>query len=284
MTDQLQNLDLPQELATVSPIDQRPKSTICERIPLEELYQAAFLEGEGMGTAYEYFVKWRSLQRLFKFEIREILVLGLPEKYGASMDFVLLADHQGCGVTIVDDRSESINKCKTVLRELKERDLISKTPRVIQVNDLPGSQQNLNHFDLVLSCEVLQRLPASAKREYVRTSLSVAKYAAVFVPNQANTAHARISKLQAMQLSELRNLFNDYMIVEEGYVDMPPFPPGLKRNTRGRARGRHQALRDKIIIQLLNGWSTVEREASTCFREPNSHIVFVMARAPSNEN
>jgi hypothetical protein len=251
-----------------------------ERAPLEKLYEVAFLEGEGIGTAYEYLVKWRSLQPLFKFGIRSILVLGLPEKYGTSMDFVMLADHHGCGLTMVDDRSKSVNKCRNVLREMTERGLLRKTPRLIEVDDLLNHPKDIGVFDLALSCEVLQRLAPIRRRDYVRNALGIAKYAAVFAPNKSNGSHAKISKLGAMELSELQKLFNGYQIVDEGYVDMPPFPPGLKTKSRNRASGTHRALQDKIVIRLLDGWSKIER-LSTGFKPGNSHIVFVMAAANS---
>jgi len=252
-----------------------------EHVPIEELYEAAFVEGEGIGTAYEYLVKWRVLLQLFKHQIRNIIVLGLPEKYGASMDFVLLADYQGCGVTIVDDRCKSVLKCRDVLREMNERGLIHKIPKVIEVDDLLNRQERNGVFDLAVSCEVLQRVAPLKRRDYIMNSLSIARYAAVFVPNKANGSHAKVSKLEAIELDDLHNLFKGYRIVDEGYVDMPPFPPGLKRRSKNTGRGSYRHLQDKVIVRLLDGWSKVER-FSTGFKARKSHIAFVMAGEPPN--
>ena len=257
------------------------RKSMYERVPIEELYETAFVEGEGIGTAYEYLVKWRVLLRLFKHQIRNILVLGLPEKYGASMDFVLLADHQGCCVTILDDRCKSVLKCRDVLREMNERGLIHKIPKVIEVDDLLDRQEQIGLFDLAVSCEVLQRVAPVKRKDYIMNSLSIARYVAVFVPNKANGSHAKISKLGAIELGELHSLFNGYRIIDEGYVDMPPFPPGLKRRSKTPARRSCRHLQDKIIVRLLDAWSRVEK-VYTVFKIRNSHIVFVMAATPPN--
>jgi len=246
---------------------------------LEKLYETAFIEGEGIGTAYEYFAKWRLLEKLFQFKIENVLILGLPEKYGTSMDFVLLGDQHGCNITVVDERSRNVDKCRNILDSLRKRELLSKYPKVIEVDDLPHFH-NAGSFDLVLCSEVLQRLPEGERQDYVRNALHIARYAAMFMPNKENISHAKISKLEALGLEELLNLFVGYAILEKGYIDMPPFPPGLKIAKRTRANGAHQTFKDRILIEMLEQWSKIEG-FSDGLKRRNSHIVFVIATAHS---
>jgi hypothetical protein len=77
---------------------------------IKDLYALALAEGEGMGTAYKYYVKRLILRRFLdgRLQPRSILIAGLPEKYGASLDFVLLGSELGATITVVDDRPWAI--------------------------------------------------------------------------------------------------------------------------------------------------------------------------------
>ena len=67
--------------------------TRIQKRSIKSLYPLALAEGEGVGTAYEYFAKRLHLARWLKGTKppQHILIAGLPEKYGASLDFMLLA-------------------------------------------------------------------------------------------------------------------------------------------------------------------------------------------------
>jgi hypothetical protein len=84
---------------------------------LKSLYQIslrlALAEGEGVGTAYEYFAKRLALGRWLKQVGRPVrmLVAGLPQKYGSSLDFLLLAEELGAEVTVVDERPSALQNC-----------------------------------------------------------------------------------------------------------------------------------------------------------------------------
>ena len=75
---------------------------------IKELYTYALAEGEGVGTAYEYFAKRLVLNRwLSSLSIpKRILIAGLPEKYGCSFDFWLLAKEWQAELVIVDERED----------------------------------------------------------------------------------------------------------------------------------------------------------------------------------
>ena len=82
---------------------------------IKSLYPFALTEGEGLGTAYEYFVKRLNLDGRFDDlpPNPRILIAGLPEKYGSSLDFFLLAtDIKARELTVIDDRSAALEKCR----------------------------------------------------------------------------------------------------------------------------------------------------------------------------
>ena len=75
------------------------------RETIKSLYPINLLEGEGVGTAYEYFVKLKKLERFINTigPVKRILIAGLPERYGLSMDFVLIGRMLNAQVVVVDE-------------------------------------------------------------------------------------------------------------------------------------------------------------------------------------
>jgi hypothetical protein len=86
-------------------------------ISIKSLYALALAEGEGVGTAYEYYAKRLALGRWLKQVGRPVrmLVAGLPQKYGSSLDFLLLAEELGVAVTVVDERPFALDKLQSSL-------------------------------------------------------------------------------------------------------------------------------------------------------------------------
>jgi hypothetical protein len=86
-------------------------------ISIKSLYALALAEGEGVGTAYEYYAKRLTLARWLKQVGRPVrmLVAGLPQKYGSSLDFLLLAEELGVAVTVVDERPFALDKLQSSL-------------------------------------------------------------------------------------------------------------------------------------------------------------------------
>jgi len=180
-------------------------------LSMHNLYKLALLEGEGLGTAYEYFVKQRLLMKLMRgAEIRSVLVYGLPEKYGYSLDFFWLAHMLGAKAFVYEDRLVKLKKCLDLIDRLGW-----DKPQIVQKVD--------KKYDLVLSCEVLQSVD---KERYANHVNRFAKRAVIFVPNTDNKGHSRV--LNGMILHEFEQLFH----AKGGYIDMPPFPPGAKSSHR----------------------------------------------------
>ena len=85
---------------------------------IKSLYPLALAEGEGVGTAYEYVAK-RHVLRRWLGQVRgqlprnlpgRVLIAGLPEIYGTSLDYLLLAAELGWPALVVDDRPAFLAK------------------------------------------------------------------------------------------------------------------------------------------------------------------------------
>src|SRR5262245_1728914 len=104
---------------------------------VRSLYPLALAEGEGIGTAYEYFAKRLTLTRWLASlpRPRSVLIAGLPEKYGSSLDFFLLANELGVAkAVIIDDRGPALEKLKQSLARTRAvGELAGLHPRCMQV-------------------------------------------------------------------------------------------------------------------------------------------------------
>ncbi len=254
------------------------------RISLEHLHRIASAEGEGLGTAYEYLAKWNLLETIFD-EIgykKNILIAGLPEKYGLSMDFVLFSMKYRSRITVIDERDEVLRRFKKVLKILGAEEA-SVRLRLIKVNDLSELEPAVdiiehikinNKYELSLCCEVLQRLPEGSRFKYIDQIIKLAERAVIFVPNRENRMHARLSGLDALSMDDLLNLTRHYgYVVSCGYIDMPPFPPGLKS---GCAKKNATS-----VMRMLEIWCAFENMLPKIFKRKIAHIVYVYLRCNS---
>ncbi len=270
---------------------------------IKDLYALALAEGEGMGTAYEYYAKRLALGRWLKGRPRpaSILVAGLPEKYGASLDFLLLAGELGAAVTVVDDRPAALERLRGALdrpqRSQKTSGVWAVFPRpVCLLADLPGLAGLAGRFDLAVSSEVLQRLAAAERPAYVAALRGRAAALALFAPNADNPAHTDRSGLSGLRLDELRALVadqrrttndqrpttNDYPLLATnnyqlttGYIDMPPFPPGITRSDEQREQATQGAF-EAAVMGGLRVYAHGERLLPGALRRRQSHIVYAL--------
>ena len=273
---------------------------------IKDLYALALAEGEGMGTAYEYYAKRLALGRWLKGRPRpaSILIAGLPEKYGASLDFLLLAGELGAAVTVVDDRPAALDRLRGALdrpqRSSETSEVWAMLPRpVCLLADLPGLAGLAGRFDLAVSSEVLQRLTAPERPAYIAALRARAAALALFAPNADNPAHTGRSGLSGLRLDELRALLADRrtptadgrqttndqrplttdhwpLTTSSGYIDMPPFPPGITRSGEQReqaTQGRFEA----TVMWGLGIYVHGERLLPNAVRRRQSHIVYALA-------
>ena len=268
---------------------------------IKDLYALALAEGEGMGTAYEYYAKRLALGRWLKARPRpaSILVAGLPEKYGASLDFLLLAGELGAAVTVVDDRPAALDRLRGALdrpqRSSETSEVWAVFPRpVCLLADLPHLATLTGRFDLAVSSEVLQRLAAAERPAYVAALRARADALALFAPNADNPAHTGRSGLAGLQLDEMSALMqatadrrpptaageaavgSRRSAVVSGYIDMPPFPPGITRSDEQREQATQGAF-EAVVMGGLRVYAHGERLLPGALRRRQSHIVYALA-------
>lgn len=244
---------------------------------IKSLYALALAEGEGVGTAYEYYAKRLALGRWLKQVGRpkRMLVAGLPQKYGSSLDFLLLAEELGASVTVVDERPFALSKLQSSLAAAQGAGwLTAVSPILIPTANLSDLAESSGPFDLAISSEVLQRLDEAARPRYVARLGELATAVALFAPNEDNPAHTQISGLDGLTLTELQSLFpTSHQPPATGYIDMPPFPPGIIRSEEQRAQatsGKFEA----FAMWGLGYYARAEKILPTAVRRRQSHIVY----------
>ncbi|MFZ1398502.1 MAG: hypothetical protein WAS33_16480 [Candidatus Promineifilaceae bacterium] len=245
-------------------------------LSIKELYVPALAEGEGVGTAYEYFAKRLVLARWLKSQPKplRVLIAGLPEKYGSSLDFLQLAQELGAAVTVVDERPSALQKLQHSLAAAQKVGwLTAVSPQLIPVHHLADLREIAPEFDLCLGSEGLQRLDASDRPDYLRHVRRLARRAALFAPNGDNMAHTNISGLAGVTLSEMQQLVGPQ--AKTGYIDMPPFPPGITRTEDQREQATSGTF-EAIAMWGLGYYARLEHFLPTAVRRRQSHIVYAM--------
>lgn len=255
-----------------------------------DLYPLALAEGEGVGTAYEYYTKRLLLSSWLGGQPapKRILVAGLPQKYGASLDFLLLAQELGGWLTIVDDRPAALARLRQAMATCQGNDLLlAAQPQLLLTGDLATLSELAPPFDLALSSEVLQRLAPREQAGYVSRLLTLAPQVALFAPNGDNNAHVQHSGLAGVPLEELELRAGEGLergrntavvtSLRTGHVDMPPFPPGITRSESERA----QAATGKLEAAAMWGlgiYAHLEQHLPAPWRISRSHIVYAFIR------
>jgi hypothetical protein len=237
-----------------------------------DYYPIALAEGEGVGTAYEYLAKWRVIHSSLA-GVRRMLIAGLPEKYGSSLDFVALAVALDAELVVVDERQASLTKLRESMTRagLAPRALLRQTP-------LEDIEKLDSKFDLALSCEVLQRLDTPSRDQFLRGLSKVARRFVAFVPNASNSAHASRSHLRSVSIDDLREsiLAVGATLEDAGFVDMPPFPPGLTLS-QGKREQVKQAWWQRPALDVLGLCCRAEGLWPAPGKRPFAHIVYAMA-------
>lgn len=251
-------------------------------LSIKSLYALALAEGEGVGTAYEYFAKRLVLRRWLAGRQRpsRILIAGLPEKYGSSLDFLQLAQELGAEVTVVDERPSVLEKLQNSLAAAqKEGWLTAVAPQTIAVDTMTDLSAAVGPFDLVISSEVLQRLNPDERVGYVKQVWGMGTAVALFAPNGDNPAHTTISGLSGLRLDELKTLVSPPHPLTPspllGYIDMPPFPPGITRSDDQREQATSGKL-EAIAMWGLGYYAHAERFLPPSIRRSQSHIVYAL--------
>jgi hypothetical protein len=246
------------------------------RRSIHSLYPLALAEGEGVGTAYEYFAKRLALAPWLAGlpNPKSMLVAGLPEKYGSSLDFFLLAqDLSVPEVVVCDDRPSALEKAgQSIARAQAAGQLTGLKTRSVLINDFSRIGEELGVFDLCVTSEMLQRLNRNTQ-EVVNALTRTARSLALFAPNADNPAHNQLSGLAGLSLDELQSMVGQPARV--GYVDMPPFPPGLTRNSSQRQQASSGWM-ERLAMSGLDNYARLERFTALRLRKRRSHIVYAL--------
>ncbi len=250
---------------------------------IKSLYPLALAEGEGVGTAYEYFAKRLALSRWLppRFRPRRLLIAGLPQKYGLSFDFWLLAAEWGAELTIADERPVALQKAQAALPAAQTKGLLPAfAPVFTLVADWSQVAELTGDFDLILSSELLQRLPAAVQSAYVNRLQALSPALALFCPNADNPGHTSLSGLNGLRLAEVAALSqNPGWHSTTGYIDMPPFPPGVVRSETQRAQASRGWL-EAAAMWGLGRYARLEWWMPASIRRTHSHIVYNFMRHP----
>jgi len=262
------------------PITQLPhymKQTI-PQTSIKSLYALALAEGEGVGTAYEYVAKRQVLRPWLPTipPVKRLLVAGLPEKYGSSLDYLLLAEELRATAVIADDRPAFLQKFQESLDKARQMGWLTavQTDLILLQNmaemaELPGP------FDLAISNEVLQRIPAAERPVYGQRQGELATAVALFCPNAANPDHAAHSGLATLELPELLTLLPPHLVTGSGFIDMPPFPTGVSRSEEQRAQAE-SGMFEAMAMRGLGYFARLERWLPTAVRRQKSHIIYAL--------
>lgn len=250
------------------------------RQSIKSLYPLALAEGEGVGTAYEYFAKRLVLGSWLanRPKPRSLLIAGLPEKYGCSLDFFLLAHEWGIRPVVVDDRARALDKLRGAIAAAQaDGELLSLEVDLVLV-DAPERLRGLGaRFDLALCSEVLQGISAENRPDFVAAVSDSAEAFALFSPNADNAAHTDLSGLAGLTLSELTTLVSPLIphsaSFTSGYIDMPPFPPGITRDETQREHASSGKL-EAVAMWGLGHYARAERWLPASVRRAQSHIVY----------
>lgn len=247
---------------------------------IKSLYPLALAEGEGVGTAYEYFAKRLVLDRWLAGRPRpgRILIAGLPQKYGSSLDFFLLAQElTAARVVVIDDRPAALDKIRQSLANAQANgELAQVRPQCTLVTDMGRLDELSETFDVCLGSEVLQRLDVRSRQQYVERLGTLAPALALFAPNSDDPSHTSLSGLSGLDLGELRALVEPRRVLAaSGYVDMPPFPPGLTRSSEQRKQATAGRL-EGLAMWGLGYYARSESLFPSSWRRSHSHIVYAL--------
>ena len=97
--------------------------------------------------------------------------------------------------------------------------------------------------------------------------------AALFAPNGDNMAHTNISGLAGVTLAKMQSLVGPK--AQTGYIDMPPFPPGITRSDEQREQATSGRL-EAIAMWGLGFYARLEHFLPTAVRRSQSHIVYAL--------
>ena len=204
------------------------------------------------------------------------MIGGLPEKYGLDLGTVRFAAGCRCQMVVVDHRPQALAALEALSGEIKSRPKIELRPAASLAQ--PLDEQALI-FDLWVSTSAIQMLDSAGVLSYLDHVRRHARCAVLFAPNKDNGAHLTISGLDGFHLSQLVTLCARarLRVLESGYLDLPPFPPGIKRSEEAKAKASTSLLARGGMV-ALEWWGRLERYFPRGLRRRYGHLVYAILR------
>ncbi|MDX1662458.1 MAG: hypothetical protein R3272_01615 [Candidatus Promineifilaceae bacterium] len=247
-------------------------------LPISALYTLAHAEGEGARAAYQYFVKRLALSRWLARAGRpqRILIAGLPEALGSSLDFLQLAAECGARVTVADERPRVLaHHVRAWHAAQRQGRLRAVAPALVQVDSVAELSALSPVYDLCVSSGVLHKLAGPARALYTARLRRLAPAVALFAPNADNVTH-RGHGVHRRELNELIAATAAYPgrpLPATGYGDMLPYPP-----TGHGVDARHPlAEASPLATSAVNGlelYARIEPLLPLSLRRSRSHLVY----------
>lgn len=251
-------------------IENKSKETIGMNI--DGFFEVAIAEGEGLGTAYEYYAKFHLMKKILNSEpIKKVMVFGLPEKYGYSLDFVLYGHYIGASLIIADDRAERLAEHKQICIELFGS-AFANDIEYTHINQWSEPFQINRDVDLALSSEVFQRLTREQRQMYAKNLQTVPRIA-VFTPNARNSSHATVSGLRTCTHEDLESSFESLNRKHLGYVDFFLSPPGLHLQKKNKTMLKKRS--NLVSFGLQSWYALAEKSLKFMPTEGLHHIVYL---------
>jgi hypothetical protein len=251
------------------------------RFRVRSLYPIALLEGEGMGTAYEYSAKLKLLGAFVAATRppQRTIIGGLPEAYGLGLDLALLAGLYDCPVVVADDRLPKLEAFAAALRSPQLTPWVE--PERFEMRQLRTlahpAQDNDAPFDLWVTTSAMQRLKGDELREYLAQVRAKSRHAALMAPNRDNPAHLTLTRMDGFTLDELAGLCQGagLTVHQAGHVDLPPFPPGISRSNEAKERAAESQI-ERLGMGGLEWWARGERLLPRFIKRRFAHIVYAL--------
>jgi hypothetical protein len=200
----------------------------------------------------------------------------LPERYGFSLDFLLLAHEMtATRVVVIDERPWALDRTRQSVAAAQAVGELSRVhPDYTVVTEMGRLDELSGTFDLCLGCGVLQRLGTVVGQQYVARLAKLATALALFAPNKLS--HTTAEGLSGLGLTELRVLMEPIGApARMGYVDMPPWRPGLTRSTAQRHRAASGKV-EGLAMWLLGHYARLHPLLPLVWRRRQSHIVYAL--------
>lgn len=249
-----------------------------------DLYPIALLEGQGMGTAYEYSAKLKLLQRVVAATCppQRLIIGGLPEDYGVDLDFALLAAQYNCQTIVADDR---VPLLENFARALKLPPLaVLADPGRFKVRHLETlarpTRSDDAPFDLWVTTSAIQRLDNGELAGYLAQVREKSRHAVLLVPNKANREHLTISGMDGFFLPDLVATCQraGLTVREASYLDVAPFPPGLQRSAEAKEKAADSPV-ERFAMRGLEWWIHAERFLPHFIKRRFGHIAYVFLQS-----